>query len=222
MKKILFTTLLALIIALASNGSAFAQKNKINLNGEVLSKNEDGTLTVQSKQGGIYVVVLPAGINASAIQVGASVLVKGQLNPDGSVQVASIKLLGVGETEEYEGEEVDDEGPGGFQENSAFCAEGKQERPHPLAPKLAARYGVDEGWVMEKICAGYSIGAIMLAIKTSQVVGIQASADDLLAERASGMGWGQIWQKMKLIGSEKEGHSPPGQLKKQMKAGGGS
>ena len=218
MKKILLTLLIALVVALAGSSSAFAQNGKINLNGEVVST-EGGTLTVQSKQGATYVVVLPAGIAASAFQVGASVLVKGWLNPDGSVQANSIKLLGNGGLDEDEQEGEEDE-PGGARMNSAFCADGIPIGTHPLAPKLAARYGVDQAWVMDQFCAGYSVGAIMLAIKTSQVTGVTSTPDALLAERASGMGWGQIWQKMKLIGSEKEGHSPPGLLKKQMKSGG--
>jgi hypothetical protein len=52
-------------------------------------------------------------------------------------------------------------------------------------------------------------------LRTSQLGEEVASPDDLLISRASGNGWGQIWKELGLIGSEKEGHSPPGQLKKQ-------
>lgn len=57
-------------------------------------------------------------------------------------------------------------------------------------------------------------GAIMLALKTSQIDGVLVDADTLLVERANGIGWGQIWKDMGLIGCEKNGHSPPGLLKK--------
>ena len=98
--------------------------------------------------------------------------------------------------------------------NSAFCADGRQEKPHPLAARLADRYGVTEGWVMEYFCGGYGMGQIMLALKTSEIEGIDVDADTLLAERANGIGWGNIWKKLGLIGSEKDGHSPPGLRKK--------
>jgi hypothetical protein len=54
----------------------------------------------------------------------------------------------------------------------------------------------------------------MLAIKTSQLEGVTATPDDLLISRAGGNGWGQIWKELGLIGSERDGHSPPGLLKK--------
>jgi hypothetical protein len=69
-------------------------------------------------------------------------------------------------------------------------------------------------WVMEYFCDGYGMGQIMLALKTSELEGIETNPDSLLAERANGVGWGNIWKNMGLIGSEREGHSPPGLLKK--------
>ena len=107
----------------------------------------------------------------------------------------------------------------GFKDNSAFCAEGKQEKPHPLAPKMAERFGVTEEMVMGYFCEGYSMGAIMLAIKTRQLEGMTDTPGDLLASRAAGNGWGQIWKELGLIGNEKEGHSPPGLLKRPDHAG---
>jgi hypothetical protein len=46
-----------------------------------------------------------------------------------------------------------------------------------------------------------------------------ADADVLLAERASGKGWGQIWKEEGWIGNEKEAESPPGWLNKPDHAG---
>ena len=165
------------------------------------------------------VVIVPAGCDTSIIQAGDSVLVKGMLTQEGSIQADSIKLVGKGSDAGNDGEEGESEEPQGFKANSAFCAEGKQVKHHPLATKLAERYGVSEDWVMARFCEGYSVGTIMLAIKTSQIAGESANPDTLLAERAAGNGWGQIWKGMNLIGSEKNGHSPPGLLKKQARSG---
>jgi hypothetical protein len=59
----------------------------------------------------------------------------------------------------------------------------------------------------------------MLAIKTSQLEGATASVDELLTSRADGNGWGQIWKGLGLIGSEKDGNSPPGLLHRPDHAG---
>ena len=148
----------------------------------------------------------------TSIQKGDFVLVKGRIDEDGSVTAESIKLLGNGNDKD-DGDEDEDQAEGG-KDNSAYCADGKQEKPHPLAAKLADRYDVTEEWVMDYFCDGYGMGQIMLALKTSELDGIDADPDFLLAERANGIGWGNIWKDLGLIGNEKEGHSPPGLLKK--------
>jgi hypothetical protein len=211
MKKILVTTLLALLVAMLAAGSASAQKNKVNIKGEVVSI-DAGTLTVLSNKGETFVVNVPAGFDLSAVQVGASVLIKGRNAQNGSIDADSIKLVGKGDPDENNGGDDDQEDPEGFRENSAFCAAGKQVKAHPLAPKLAERYGVSEDWVMSRFCEGYSIGAIMLAVRTSQIEGVTATPDELLANRAAGEGWGVIWKELGLIGNQKQGHSPPGWL----------
>ena len=62
---------------------------------------------------------------------------------------------------------------------------------------------------MDYFCDGYGMGQIMLALKTSQIEGLEANADTLLSERANGIGWGVIWKELGLIGNEKDRHSPP-------------
>jgi len=210
MKKTFIATILVLIIAVTAVGPAFAQNGKLNIKGQVTAI-DGGSLTVEASKGGTYVITIPEGMNVSGIKAGDSVLVKAAAAEDGSWVAVSIKKVGPGS-----GDDDDDDGekPEGIRENSAFCTEGKQDKPHPLAPKMAERYGVSEDWVMEKFCQGYSIGAIMLAIKTSQIEGMGAKPDELLAERAAGTGWGLIWKDLGLIGSEKNGQSPPGLLKK--------
>jgi hypothetical protein len=59
----------------------------------------------------------------------------------------------------------------------------------------------------------------MLALKTSKIDGVDLDPGELLAGRALGKGWGQIWKDLYLIGSEKEGHSPPGLLNRPDHAG---
>jgi hypothetical protein len=214
MKKFLVSTIMVLMVALLAIGPAFAQKGKININGEVTAVGTD-TLTIQSNQGETFVVTVPDGFDLNSIRVGDSVLVKAVAGDNGSWQAQTIKQIGRGSA----GDDTDDEQPEGSKSNSAYCADDKQEKPHPLAARLAQRYGVTEQWVMDHFCDGYGMGAIMLALKTSELNGIDVDPETLLAERANGNGWGQIWQGLGLIGSEKEGHSPPGLLKKPDHAG---
>lgn len=230
MKKSFVATILVIMLALLAVGPASAQKGKINIKGEVTDM-RGGTLTVESNKGETYVFTVPDGIDVSSIQVGDSVVVKASAGEGGAWFAESIKQVGGGsgngnddknEVENENGNKGNEkdkkEKPEGFKDNIAFCAEHKQVKLHPLAPKIAERYGVTEEMVMGYFCEGYSIGAIMLAIKTSQLAsqleGVTANPGDLLANRAAGNAWGQIWKGLGLIGSEKDGHSPPGLLKK--------
>ena len=215
MKRIVITTILVLMISLSATGSATAQKGKININGQV-TKIGSGTITVLSNKGETFVVTLPSGFDPDSIQQGDFVLVKAVLGDGGNWVAQSVKLLGKGNDDLYEDEnEVDDDDLAeGSKLNSAYCADGKQEKPHPLAAKMAERYGVTQDWIMGYFCEGYGMGQIMLAIKTSQIEGIEANPETLLTERSNGVGWGNIWKNMGLIGRERDGHSPPGLLKK--------
>lgn len=215
MKRIILTIILIIILSLLAAGPAAAKTDKINIKGEVTAIGA-GTITVLSNKGVSYEVAVPDGFDTSAIKVGDSVLVKGRLGESGSVTAESIKLLG---QEEVEDDGDDEDQADGGKSNSAYCAEGKQEKMHPFAAKMAERYGVTEDWVMGYFCDGYGMGQIMLALKTGELEGIDADPEALLAERANGVGWGNIWKGLGLIGSEREGHSPPGLLKKTDHAG---
>jgi len=219
MKRIIFLILLSIVAFSLTGREASAQNGKANVKGEVIGVGE-GTLTVESHKGQVYVFQAPEGFDLSTVQVGDWVLVKADVEQDGVWLADFMKAIGNGR-----GQGVDDDGApeeadddqgegGGNRENNAFCADGKQVAPHPLAPKIAERYGVSETMVMDYYCSGFSIGAIMLAIKTSQLEGVNSDVATLLGSREGGKGWGQIWQEMGLIGSGKEGHSPPGLLKK--------
>jgi hypothetical protein len=224
MKRIFFTTVLILMVSLLVAGPVSAQKGKVNINGEVTEKSVT-TLTILSNKGETIVVTVPDGFDTSSIEVGASVLVKAVPKDGGGWQAQSIKQVGSAngnengneatpDENEVETENNDDQAEGS-KDNSAYCADSKQDKPHPLAAKMAERYGVTQDFVMGYFCDGYGMGAIMLALKTNQLNG--TSPDALLAERANGVGWGNIWKNLKLIGNEKNGFSPPGLLKKKDK-----
>ena len=212
MKKSILTILLLLAIVIPSFNTALAQNDKINIKGEVKAINGD-VLTVETKKGAIYDITIPADLELSGIEIGDSVLVKATAGENGKWLAKLVKEVGSGNGSNENEIEIED--PEGFQEHAAYCSDEKKAEAHPLAPIIAERYGVSEDFVMAYYCDGYSIGAIMLALRTSQLGEEVASPDDLLISRASGNGWGQIWKELGLIGSEKEGHSPPGQLKKQ-------
>lgn len=214
MKKMLVMLMVVLMLALLAVGPVSAQRGKVNINGEVTAVDAN-TLTILSKKGETFVVTVPEGFDTSSIQIGDSVLVKAVAGEDDSWLAQSIKQIGSGNADD----DTDDGLAEGGKYNSAFCSDGKQEKPHPFAARMAERYGVDEEWVMEYFCAGHGMGAIMLALKTSELDGVDIDPDTLLAERENGNGWGQIWQAHGVIGKEKDAHSPPGWLKRPDHAG---
>ncbi len=206
MKKTLTSLLLVLLIALMTVGSVSAQKNKTNLKGEVISF--DGSiLIVESNKGEMVEIVIPEGFEIPELVPGDSVLVKAEAGEGGEWIAVSVKLLSHQNTEENQ--ETNE-----FRFTNAYCVDGKKETNHPLAAKIAERYGIDEETMMTYYCQGYSIGEIMLALKTSQMEGVEVSFEDILAGLDGPDAWGQIWQDMGLIGWEKNGTPPPGQLKK--------
>jgi hypothetical protein len=194
------------MLSLPTLGTVSAQKDKLNIKGEVLSV-EVKILTVESNKGVTVEVMLSPDLTWPDLQVGDSVLIKAVAGEGDEWIAETVKVLGQGANDDL------DES-GGFRNNSAYCAEDKKTSPHPLAPKIAERYGVSEAMVMTYYCEGYSIGQIMLAIKTSQIEGVNATPEEILNNLDSGNAWGLIWKDLGLIGWEKNGNSPPGQLKK--------
>ncbi len=206
MKKTLTSLLLVLLITLMTFGSVVAQKDKINLKGEVISLEGD-VLTVESNQGEMVEIIIPEDFDLPELIPGDSVVIKADAGEGGAWIASSIKLVSHQNTEEnqetYE-----------YRFTNAYCVDGKKETNHPLAAKIAERYGIDEETVMTYYCQGYSIGEIMLALKTSQMEGVEATLEDILGSLDGPDAWGHIWQDMGLIGWEKNGTPPPGQLKK--------
>ena len=142
---------------------------------------------METKKGDVYIIDIPNEFAVPTLEVGDSVLVKAVAGEGNNWVATVIKQIGAGSENDGLGDENE-----GFQEHSAFCADGKQDKPHPLAPKIAERFGATEEFVMEYYCDGYSIGAIMLAIKTSQLEGVSLTPEQTLADRASGNAWGLI------------------------------
>jgi hypothetical protein len=86
-----------------------------------------------------------------------------------------------------------------------YCQQ--SETQHPFGALLAERYGSDYEMLQAWFCDGFGWGQIMLALQTGQITGDDPSA--LLEERDSGAGWGDIWQRLGLIGNSNEGGGPP-------------
>jgi hypothetical protein len=224
MKKFLFL-LLAMFIALALVSPALAMPGNRVAKGEVTAINADGTITIQTLRQESIVVILPASYDASTLNIGDIVLVKGRFDSQGRLAAEWLRIPddGWGDDED-EKEDKKPENPGqgkgkgkdkdkgnddGDDDKQAFC---DGQSTHPVAIRLSERYGVTTDWVMGYFCNGYGMGQIMLALKTAEISG--ADPETLLAERAEGKGWGKIWQQMKLIGKDRDAQSPPGWLKK--------
>jgi len=206
MKKFVFSMLVALIALSLAAPVLAAPGNKV-VKGEVTAINNNGTFSVTTAKGETILIKAPEGFDLSKLKTGDVVLVKGVLESDGSLAAEWIKIPGPDDEAKDDAEK-----PEGDKEPSAYCTGVKQGEVHPVATKLSEKYGVTADWVMGYFCDGYSMGAIMLALKTSQLNG--SDPEVTLAQRADGKGWGEIWQEMKLIGSEKDVMTPPGLLKK--------
>jgi hypothetical protein len=209
MKKTILTTLIVIVISLALAGVALAQTEEVEVvKGQVMSLGA-GVITIESVKDGAVVVTLPADFDVYNLKVGDTVMVKGTQQSDGSLLATTVRVLGGNSRGHGQGGGVPDETG---KPNSAFCADDKQDRVHPMAEQISEKYGVTTDWVMSYYCNGQSIGAIMLALKTSQLNGSDPAST--LALRAEGVGWGHIWQSMGMIGSETTVKTPPGKLKK--------
>lgn len=96
----------------------------------------------------------------------------------------------------------------GDKSDNSFCF---NNGTHPVALKLEEKFDglYDSKTIMDWFCGtdedlpGFGFGQIMHAIQTEKLLETSdtpLSAADLLAMKASGMGWGQIWQDKGLKG----------------------
>jgi len=216
MKIILVIIMLVLMVTVLAVGPTSAQQGKININGQVVEFDVIAkTLTVETKQGEELIVTMPEDFDFTALEAGDAVLIKAH-DEDGTIVADFVKQVGA---RGKKGKPGDADLPEGSKDNSAFCGGEVQVKSHPLALKIAERYGMAEEDFMGYFCDGYSIGAIMLALKTSQLDG-SGDPDVLLALRGEGEPWGHIWKEGGLIGKYKTWDTPPGLLNRPDHAGG--
>lgn len=208
MKKLIFA-MLAVLIALSLAAPALAAPGNKVIKGEVTVIGAT-TFTVLTHKGETIEVTPPTGFDLTTLKIGDIVLVKGRLQPGGKLTAAWVKFPDAAEEDDDKNPPKDDK------ETSDYCT-GQQTQPHPVASKLADKYGVTVDWIMGHFCNGVGMGQIMLALRTAKITGGDPEA--LLAQRAEGKGWGEIWKDAKLIGSEKSIHTPPGWLMKDKAKG---
>ena len=95
----------------------------------------------------------------------------------------------------------DEEGGG----QSSYCA--NAEPQHPVAAKIAEKYGVAYEQVMAWRCeAHFGFGEIVLALQTSALTG--KTPEELLGQHGEGHAWGQIWKENGLTKNDKDGGPP--------------
>lgn len=204
MKKTFLLSILIILLAAVAVQPVFAKPSVVK--GEVTAINPaENTITVLTNHDRTVTIIPPDDFDLSALAIGDKIIAKGQTQSDGSLVADWVRITGQDSEEE-------DAPEGSKANNSAFCDDSKKQEPHPMATKLAEKYGVSTEWVMEYYCDGYSIGAILLALKTSEISG--ANAGDLLTQRSDGQGWGTIWQELNLIGNDRDVEPPPGLFNK--------
>lgn len=81
------------------------------------------------------------------------------------------------------------------------------ERIHPALVGLSTRYAVDYELLLSYFCnTEFGVGQIALALTTALRTNGEISMEELLSQRmVEGLGWGQIWQNLGLIGQRNQG-----------------
>lgn len=208
MKKPLLAFLLGIIFTIVSFSLVLAKQGKVNIEGQISAVDEAGqTIEVQTAEGDAYIFHFPAdyAFEFTLDDIGSWVHVKGEYQDDGTLLAEWVKPLD---------EEVGEEDGG--KEKSAYCS-GKKDKPHPAALFLAHSFNKEIEEIMGYFCQGFGFGQISLALQTEKVTGIDYGT--LLARRADGLGWGEIWEELGYKGKPKDGEkkTPPGQEKQSDK-----
>ncbi len=206
MKKFLMIILLGFVFAALTFSMVLAKPGKVNLEGEIIAVGEAGqTITIQTTaedgEEEDFEIHFPTEyvFNFTVDDEGTFVHVKGELQEDGTILAEWVKPVDI--------EEDDD----GSKEDSAYCS-GEKEKPHPAALFLAHTFGKEIEEIMGYFCDGFGFGQISLALQTEKVTGIHYGV--LLAYRADGQGWGEIWEDLGYNGKPKSDEkTPPGQEK---------
>jgi hypothetical protein len=197
------------LAALAAAVPTAAKNARVNLKGEVISITAGSSFQIETKKSVLETIIIPEGNAFPEIEEGCRVIVRGERQEDGTILAESVKVL-----PNPDGGEEEEEGEGGKSE-SAFCDPEKEKGSHPVAAGLAEVYEVDEEEIMGYFCDGFGFGQIMLALQTDV-----ENYGELLSQREEGLGWGEIWQELGLIGKPEDADAPPGHLKRPDHAGG--
>ena len=196
MKKSLLVILGVVTLLILSSSLAFAKTEKVNLTGEITAVDtENLTITILTAASEEMTIQFPPEWDFTFTQedVGTFVHVKGEYQEDGSLVVEWVKP-------------VDEQA-------SAYCS-GENETAHPVAIVLANKFDKDVDEIMDYFCQGFGFGQIFLALQTEMITGGEVLYGDLLASRAEGQGWGEIWKDLGYHGKPKDpDKTPPGQDK---------
>ena len=196
MKKLLIILIVSLIATVLAVGpaAASAQAGTIYIKGEVVSV-ADGTLIVKFNQKDL-VVTVPHGLDIGLFKTGDKVLITGRFAGSGLVEADFLSLAAAGNNDVL---------PEGSKDYSAYCA--ADAEPHPLVASMAARYDISQGDVSQYFCDGYSIEAIIMALMTGEIDGVDVEWSDMLALLADGYSWDQIWEITGIIDNNEDGQS---------------
>ena len=153
-------------------------------------------------------VIAPAGaFNPSGLEDGDIVIIVGVLLNEDTIQASSFFLVeDLDEDEEEDEEECDEE------DEEEDCAdeddedEGEDEDTgvcgnlNPVGETLAAAYEVGDAVILGWRCDGYGYGEIARALELAKLSG--DDADEILARREAGEGWGNILKDYDIHPSE--------------------
>jgi len=202
MKKLMLSVLLGIVFTAFSVSLVAAKPGKVNLEGEIIAVDVVGlTITIQNVENETVVIHFPAdyAFSFTAADIGILVHVKGDLQEDSSVLAKFVKPV-----------ELEGDGEGS-KDDSAYCS-GEKEKNHPAAVFLHLTFNKEIEEIMGYFCDGFGFGQISLALQTEKVTGVEYGT--LLANRAEGQGWGQIWQELGYKGKPKgDDKIPPGHEK---------
>ena len=199
MKKLMLSVLLGILFTILSVSLVLAKPGKVNLDGEIIAVDTVGlTITIQNIEIETFEIRFPSdyAFGFTAQDIGFYIHVKGELLEDGSVLAEWVKPVDLEDAEESS--KVD----------SAYCS-GEKDKYHPAAYFLHLNFDKDIEEIMGYFCDGFGFGQISLALQTEKVTGVEYGT--LLANRAEGQGWGEIWQELGYKGKPKDDDkTPPG------------
>lgn len=146
-----------------------------------------GTFTFQTKDGEIFTVTPPVGFDLTTLGIGDVIILNGLQG------LEFIIATGIDTLFDGDGEGVK---PGNYCNNL--------DKLHPVASKLAEKYGLYYEQVMSWFCVdGFGFGEIKNAIKANLKLSGIVSVDEILAMKAELGGWGKVKQALGLIGKSK-------------------